>query len=166
MTSQTRQISHGSRSDYSQSDYSSDDDATTRDVDHEPATTSDRHPGTFETVTEKAGLLNIDDSDTDNPLAQMLLDLGKTMNDEILKAVIMAKSGDLLLGEACQQTLDEALHRVNRLANRKEYYKNEKKQLEEKKKSLEEELDVLKTRANTLQAEMSLAREKARELFG
>jgi hypothetical protein len=151
---------HDSESNYSDSvsEYSSDPDPTAEDGDHQHTTTSNKHPITYEIVTEKPDILTQDDSDTDNSLEQMLLNLRRTMNDEILKAAGMAKSMDSLHEEAYQQGLEEASNRVNRLANRKEYYKNESKKLEEEKKSLRKEVDDLK-------AGMNAARKRAIELF-
>lgn len=159
MTAHIRRESHDSESNYSQSDsqsdYASGDDPT---AGHQPATTSNRHPGTSEAVTEKADLLTKDDSDTDNPLEQMLLILRKTMNDEILKAAGMARSMDPLHGEVCQQSLIEAL-------DRKEYYKNKNKKLEDEKGFWVKEVDHLEGRVKTLQARMNAARERAMGLF-
>lgn len=151
---------HYSESNYSdsRSEYSSDPDTTAEDGDHQHATTSNKHLRTYEIVTEKPDILTQHDSDTDNSLEQILLSLRKTMNDEVLKAAGMAKSMNSSHDEAYQRGLEEASNRVNRLANRKEYYKNESRRLEEERKSLREEVDNLK-------AGMDAARKRAMGLF-
>jgi hypothetical protein len=175
MNAKPQQASHDEDSeiDYSDSHYSSDSDTTAEDGDHQHTTTSNEHPRTYEIVTENPDILTQDDSDTDNSLEQILLSLRKTMNDEILKAAGMAKS---MYDEAYQQSLDEASDRVNRLANRKEYYKNESRKLEEERKSLieyhknesrklEEERESLREEVDNLKAGMDAARKRAMGLF-
>jgi hypothetical protein len=156
---------HEIESNYSDSvsEYSSDTDPTAEDGDHQHTTTSDKHPRTYENVTKKPDILTQDD--TDNSLEKMLLSLRETMNDEILKAAGMAKSMDSLHDEAYQQGVEEASNRVNRLANRKEYYKTKNKELEDENKFWKKEVDKSEVRVNTLQAEMGAARERAMELF-
>lgn len=157
---QIRQTSHKSESIYSQSDYSSDGDPTTRDADHQPATTSNKHPGTSETVIENADLLNKDDLDTDNSLERMLLSMGH----KILKTASMAKSMEKFYHEALRSEA-EALEAAEYLTDSKDHYKNEKRKLEKEKKSLEGEVDDLRAKTSTLQAEMDAVKQRARQLF-
>ena len=164
MTSQIRRESYSSTNTYSQSDYSSDEDATIGDAKHQSVTTPNRNPRTPDTATKKADVLTRDDSDADT-LEQMLLSLQRTTSDTIFKAAGMAKSMNSLCGEACQQTLDEALRGEKQFYDRKEHYKNETKNLEKQNRLLKEQVDDLKERANTLQAEKITAREKVMELF-
>lgn len=162
---QTRQTSHTSESVYSQSsDYSSDGDPSTRDADHQPATTSNKHPRTSETVIEKADLLDKDDLDTENSLERMLLSLMKTMDDKILKTASMAKSMEKIYHEALHSEA-EALEAAEQHADRKDRYRYEKKKLEGENKSLKGEVDDLKAKTSTLQAEIDAVRKRARELF-
>ena len=163
MTSQIRRESYNSTNTYSQSEYSSDEDATIGDAKHQPVTTPNRNPRTPDTATKKADVLTRDD-DRDT-LEQMLLSLQRTTSDTILKAANMARSMNSLCGEACQQTLDEALRCEKQFYGRKEHYKKETKNLEKENKLLKEQVNDLKERANTLQAEKNTAREKVMELF-
>lgn len=166
-TTKARQMSEDSESIYSQSTDSSDDDAaTTMNADHQSTTTFNQHPGAPETAMQKADSLNKDDSDTNNPLEDMLLDLREVFNDEILKVAKMANSMGSLHHGAYQESLNEALNRVNHLTARREWHKKRTKDLETKNKTLQKEVDVSKEKANKLQTEMNAAREKAMGLFG
>lgn len=163
MAARTPQTSYISN--HSQSDYHSDDDTTTGNVDHQPATTSNRDPGAHDIVIERAASVTQDNSDTNNPLEDIMLDLREAIDGEILGVVERLASMDALNGGAYQESLREALDRVDHVTSRKEHYKLENERLTKENKLLKKLFDASKAKADTLQAATNAARERALNIF-
>jgi hypothetical protein len=180
MPGKIRQISYASseeddRSNYSQDGLDHSDHSTIRDTENPPAATSDEHLGVSETTPEKAqSLHDDDDSSIEDDLPTMLTNLKDKIVKELVYATIIARSKESqqieTSNDAKSSDLETKLAEIERSRDyqisRKELYKVRVTELMEIVKSLVAENGDLKTKANTLTAEIQAARERAMGIFG